>query len=54
MKFEMNPMLRDRHFDERNLKRLLTIFEIEGCSSLEPEYRVGALINGETLLKAIS
>lgn len=54
LKFETNPTLGDRHLDARNVERLLTIFEIEGCGNLEPEHRVAALINGETLSKAIS
>lgn len=54
LKFETNPLLGDGEIDERNVERLLTIFEIEGCGNLAPEHRVAALITRETLTKAIS
>lgn len=43
-----------RFLDEQNVTRIIKIFEIEGCGNLEPEHRVAALVDGETLSKALS
>lgn len=53
LKFEEDIFLGVRLFDEQNVQRLLKIFQIEGCGSLEPEHRVAALIDQETLSRAL-
>ena len=42
-----------RQPSNKNLERLLKIFEIEGCANLEPEHRVAAMINLESLQRAL-
>ncbi|KAJ6093611.1 hypothetical protein N7486_008900 [Penicillium sp. IBT 16267x] len=54
LRFEVNAVLGIREFDERNSQRLLRIFEIEGCGNIEPEHRVAALIDQETLSRALT
>lgn len=54
LKFETNPTLGSRQLDERNVERLLKIYEIEGCGNLEPEHRIAALLDQETLSKGMS
>ncbi|KAJ5456077.1 uncharacterized protein N7458_004341 [Penicillium daleae] len=53
LKFELNSVLGSRSLDERNVARIHKIFEIEGCGNLEPEHRVAALIDQETLSRAL-
>ncbi|KAJ5084782.1 hypothetical protein NUU61_009361 [Penicillium alfredii] len=52
--FEPDDVFGGRQLNERNVKRLLTIFEIEGCGNLEPEHRVAAIIDQETLTKTLT
>jgi hypothetical protein len=51
--FEANSVLGSRLLDERNVARILKIFEIEGYGNLEPEYRVTTLIGQEILSNAL-
>lgn len=46
---ECDAILGSRPLDKRNVKRLLNIFTVEGCASLEPENRVAATINAHVL-----
>ncbi|KAJ5927144.1 hypothetical protein N7516_008917 [Penicillium verrucosum] len=49
LKFESLDMMGVREFDKKNFQRILNIFEIEGCANLEPEHRIAATIDQETL-----
>lgn len=47
-------MLGSRPLDEGNVDRLLDLFEIEGCGNFEPEHKIAALIDRQTLQTALS
>lgn len=49
LKFESLDTMGVREFDKKNFQRILNIFEIEGCANLEPEHRIAATIDQETL-----
>lgn len=42
-----------RHRSNKNLERLIKLFEIEGCANLEPEHRVAAIVSAEALNDAL-
>lgn len=43
----------DFHFDQKNVSRLLKIFQIEGCANLDPENRMTAIISSDVLEEAL-
>ncbi|KAJ5946390.1 hypothetical protein N7454_003229, partial [Penicillium verhagenii] len=54
LKYESTPILGSRQLDEKNVERLKDIFEIEGCGNLEPEHKIAALIDEQTLRAGLS
>lgn len=52
--FEANNLTGTREIAEKNVKKLLKTFEIEGCGHLEPEHRVSATIELEVLRRALA
>lgn len=44
LKFETNLTLGSRQLDERNVERLLKIYETERCGIIGPEHRMAALL----------
>ncbi|GLB05102.1 hypothetical protein AtubIFM57258_011133 [Aspergillus tubingensis] len=50
--FESDAILGSRPLDDANIKRLLNVFKLEGCASLDPEHGVVATISEETLQRA--
>ena len=53
LRFEGNDVTGTRDIAEKNVERLLRMFEIEGCGNLEPEHRVCATIEKDTLRRAL-
>ncbi|CAG7986688.1 unnamed protein product [Penicillium salamii] len=43
-----------REIAEKNVKKLLKTFEIEGCSNLKPKYRVSIIIEQKVLRRALA
>jgi hypothetical protein len=43
-----------RPLEEKNVRRLVEIFQIEGCQSMEPEHRMAAKISDDDLTNALS
>jgi hypothetical protein len=43
-----------RQYDQKNVDRLIHIFEIEGCCNLEPEHRIAAVVDSSTFTNALS
>lgn len=54
LKFDAYTVLGSRPLDEGNVNRLLDLFEIEGCGNFEPEHKIAALIDRQTLQTALS
>ncbi|CDM37259.1 unnamed protein product [Penicillium roqueforti FM164] len=45
LRFETDNLTGTRQIAEKNVEKLLRMFEIEGCGNLEPEHRVAATID---------
>ncbi|KAJ5589658.1 hypothetical protein N7537_012336 [Penicillium hordei] len=43
-----------RQYDQKNVDRLIHIFEIEGCCNLEPEHRIAAVVDSSNFTNALS
>lgn len=54
LEFEANNLTGTREVAEKNVEKLLKMFEIEGCGNLEPEHRVSATIEEEVLRRALA
>lgn len=52
--FEANNLIGTREIAEKNVEKLLRMFEIEGCGNLEPEHKVSATIGQEVLRRALA
>ena len=51
--FENDQVPGTRPLDQRNVARLIQIFELEGCRRLEPEHHVPAVISEKTFRDAL-
>jgi len=54
LRFEANRHTGIRDIAEKNVQKLLKMYEIEGCGNLEPEHRVSAIIEQEVLRRALA
>jgi hypothetical protein len=54
LRFEASHLTGTREIAEKNVEKLLKMFEIEGCGNLEPEHRVCATIEQEVLTRALA
>jgi hypothetical protein len=54
LQFEANHLIGTREIAEKNVEKLLKMFEIEGCGNLEPEHRVCATIQQGVLGRALA
>lgn len=43
-----------RQLDVENIKRLVRVFETEGCNRLEPEHHIAVKISDEMLMQSLS
>lgn len=53
LEFEDGNVQGGRYLDERNVRRLVEVFGIEGCKPFEPEHRISALVRNEYLQEAL-
>ncbi|PYH98937.1 hypothetical protein BO71DRAFT_415861 [Aspergillus ellipticus CBS 707.79] len=54
LSFESDAILGSRSLDQTNVRRLHTIFAIEGCANLEPEHKVAATVSELTLQEGLT
>ncbi|PYH80578.1 hypothetical protein BO82DRAFT_285995 [Aspergillus uvarum CBS 121591] len=54
LSFESDAILGSRPLDQTNVRRLHTMFALEGCANLEPEHKVAATVSELTLQEGLT